>query len=245
MLFPYKIMPKIAVAQIEIFDELNKNLRKVLNFIDKASTKNADLVCFPESCLGEDFLNINCQEIKAIQEKCKKKSIYCIFGAHIKENNKIFNSAILVNRLGKIQYVYKKINLFPDLDLKQTTSGKNNRVIETDFGKIGIIICWDFAFPENIRKLSESGAQIIFCPSYLLNNAKISKGVFRSYPLTRAFENLAYFVSCDAFTDEVLSESYICSPLKILNKIQNKEGIIFSNLNINKIKMLRKFYNHV
>lgn len=236
-------MPKIAIAQIEIFDELDKNIKKVLNFIEKASSKNADLVCFPESCLGEDFLSIKCKEIKSIQKKCKEKSIYCIFGAHIKENSKIFNSAILVDRLGEIQYTYKKVNLFPNLDLEQTLPGKENEVIETDFGKIGIIICWDFAFPEYIKKLSNDGAQIIFCPSYLLNDAKISKDVFRSYPLTRAFENLAYFISCDAFTDEVLSESYICSPLKVLNKIKHREGIIFEDLDLRKITKLRKAYN--
>ena len=71
----------------------------------------------------------------------------------------------------------------------------------------------------------------------------ISKDVFRSYPLTRAFENLSFFVSCDAFTNEVLCESYICSPLKIMNKIKNREGIIFSDLDLNLIKRLRKKYN--
>jgi len=238
-------MPKVAVAQIEVFDELNKNVKKVINFIEQASLKNADIVCFPESCLGEDSINIDCKQIQSILKKCKEKRIYCIFGAHIKDDSKIFNSAILVDRLGKIKYIYKKVNLFPSLDLRQTSSGKNNKVVETDFGKIGIIICWDFAFPEYVKKLSKSGAQIIFCPSYLLNDAKISKDVFRSYPLTRAFENLAYFVSCDAFTDEVLSESYICSPLKVLNKIKNREGIIFADLNLGEITKLRKRYSHL
>ncbi|PIN75048.1 hypothetical protein COV18_04790 [Candidatus Woesearchaeota archaeon CG10_big_fil_rev_8_21_14_0_10_37_12] len=51
-------MPKIAVAQIKIFDELSKNVNKVIEFIDRASIKKADLVCFPESCLGNDFLNV-------------------------------------------------------------------------------------------------------------------------------------------------------------------------------------------
>ena len=55
-------------------------------------------------------------------------------------------------------------------------------------------------------------------------------------------ENLVYFVTCDAFTDEVLGESYICSPLKVLNKIKNREGIIFSDLNLNKLDNLKKLY---
>jgi len=83
----------------------------------------------------------------------------------------------------------------------------------------------------------------LFCPSYLLDNAHISKEVFQSIPLARAFENLAYFVSCDAFTDEVLGESYICSPMNVLNKIKKREGIIFAELDLKKIRKLRKQYN--
>ena len=236
-------MPTIAVAQIEIYDHLDENVNNILNFIDKAAFKNADIICFPESCLGEDFIDIKCKEIQRVQSKCKEKSIYCILGAHIREKKQIYNSAILVNRTGDIQYIYRKKHLFPGLDLDETSPGKINQIIRTDFGKIGIIICWDFAFSEDIKKLSRSGAQIIFCPSYLLNDAKISKSVFRSYPQTRAFENLSYFVSCDAFTDEVLCESYICSPFEIINKIKNREGIIFADLDLKKIEKLRNFYN--
>lgn len=234
---------KVAVAQIEVFDDLNKNIGKILSFISRAASKKADIVCFPESCLGDSVLELKSKEIKKIKERCKNESIYCIIGGHIKEKNKVFNSAILINRSGDVQYVYKKIHLFPGLDLKETSHGKKNKVIETDFGKIGIIICWDFAFPNEIKKLSIEGAQIIFCPSYLLSDSKISKDVFRSYPIVRAFENLVYFVSCDAFTDEVLGESYICSPLKVLNKIKNREGIIFSELDLNKLNSLKKRYN--
>jgi predicted amidohydrolase len=235
-------MPKVAVAQIEVFDELDKNIKKVLEFIGHASFKNADIVCFPESCLGDSRLEIKSKQIKQIQERCKEKSIYCIFGVHIKEKSKTFNSAVLINREGKIEYVYKKRHPFPGLDMENVYAGTENKVIETDFAKIGIIICWDSSFPEYVKELSKNGAQIIFCPVYLLNSAKISKEVFRSYPLTRAFENLSYFITCDAFTDEVLGESYICSPMKVLNKIMHREGIIFADLNLKELSRLRKFY---
>ena len=237
-------MVKVAVAQIEIFDNIEKNIDKILKFIKKASKKKADIVCFPESTLGDKILNIDSQEIKNIQNKCNEYSIYCIIGAHIRDRGRIYNSAILINRDGNIEYVYKKRHLFPGLDLKETIPGNRNKIIKTDFGKIGIIICWDFAFPETIKKLSEKGAQIIFCPSYLLNEAEITKEVFRSYPLIRAFENNVYFISCDAFTDEVLGESYICSPLKIMNKIKNRAGIICSELELQYLEDLKKSFDN-
>ncbi len=126
-------MVKVAVAQIEIFEELNKNIKKVLKFIDKASSKKADIVCFPESCLGDKEIDLKSREIKAIQDKCKKKAVSCIVGAHIKEGRKIFNSAILIDGLGKIIYVYKKVNLFHGLDLEKSSAGKTNKVIQTSF----------------------------------------------------------------------------------------------------------------
>jgi predicted amidohydrolase len=237
-------MPKIAVAQIEIHDELDKNVKTILHFIEEAALNNADIICFPESCLGERFVNLEySKDIQEIRKKCRDKLIYAIVGVHIEESDKIFNSAILIDRSGNIQYVYKKRHLFPHLDLQETSPGRTNAVIETDFGKMGIIICWDFAFPEDIRELSRNGAQIIFCLSYLLRQSGISKEVIRSYPLVRAFENLCYFVSCDAFTDEVFSESYICNPSKIINRIENKEGIIFADLDFQDIDFLRHIYN--
>ena len=170
--------------------------------------------------------------LRKLDTNVKKKKVYCIIGAHIKNRGKIFNSSILINRKGQIQYVYKKIHLFPGLDLKKTSSGKTNKVIKTDFGKIGIIICWDFAFPEECKYLSKNGAKIIFCPSYLMHDSEVPKKILRSYPLLRAFENNVYFISCDAFTDEVLGESYICSPFKTINQIKGREELIVSDLSL-------------
>jgi len=234
-------MARVALAQIEIFDKVEKNVNKILDYINKASNKKAEIICFPESTLGDKVFDLESKEIKSIQKICENKSIYCIFGAHLKKGGKVHNSAILINRKGNIQYVYNKINLFPGLDLKKTSPGNTNKVINTDFGKIGIIICWDFAFPEGIKKLSKKGAQMIFCPSYLINDAGITKEVFRSYPLTRAFENVVYFLSCDAFTSEVLGESYICSPLKTLKKIRGREGIIFADLDLKELNDLKEW----
>ena len=102
-----------------------------------------------------------------------------------------------------------------------------------------------FAYPEDIKKLAQQGAQIIFCPSYLLNDADITKSVFRSIPLSRAFENIAYFVMVDAYTDEVLGESQICDPLKVLEQIRGKEGLIHADLDIHRIERLRSKFDHL
>lgn len=236
-------MVKVAAAQMRVTEDINTNLQKILNFIDKAKSKNVDIVCFPEVCLNslEEIIDVS-GPIKKIQKKCKEKSIWCIFGSYTSIKKNIRNSVFLVNRAGKIKYRYDKVHLWLT-EKENVTAGKTNKVIDTEFGKIGIINCWDFAFPSFVQKLSTKGAKIIFCPSYLVNY-KTESEVMRAIPLVRAFENLCYYISCDALTDETLSESFISHPLKILKKIEKKEGIIYADLNLDEIGSLKKFYNH-
>ncbi len=236
-------MPRVAVAQIKVIDNVEKNSQQILKFIDKAFNKQADIVCFPETCLNPDNENVIdvSSHIKEIRERCREKSIYCIFGSYIKSGKKIFNTVFLIDRSGRILYKYKKVHLWKS-ELENVSPGKTNKVIRTDFGKIGIINCWDFAFPEFVKNLSKEGAKIIFCPSYLIDYER-DEDLLRKIPLVRAFENISYYVSCDAFTDETLSESCICHPLKILKTIKKREGIMFEDLNLKEIDSLREYYD--
>ncbi|MFQ5963741.1 MAG: carbon-nitrogen hydrolase family protein [Candidatus Scalinduaceae bacterium] len=236
-------MVRVAVAQIKVVKDVENNLQQILKFIDKASNKRADIVCFPETCLSSDSENVLdiSNQIEEICEKCCNESIYCIFGTYIRKRNKIYNTAFLIDSSGSVLYKYKKVNLWKS-ELKNVSPGKINKVVETDFGKIGIITCWDFAFPEFVKSLSKKGAKIIFCPSYLVDYER-DKELLRNIPLVRAFENMSYFISCDAFTDKTLSESYICHPLRTLKAIKKREGIMFEDLNVKEIDSLRKYYD--
>ena len=74
------------------------------------------------------------------------------------------NVAVLYNRQGKIHGIYEKVQL-PDAETEQgAVPGNSLPVFETDFGKIGIQICWDSSFPEISRILALNGAEILFCP---------------------------------------------------------------------------------
>ncbi len=83
-------MPRVAVAQIKVIDNVEKNSQQILKFIDKAFNKQADIVCFPETCLNPDNENVLdvSGHIKEIRERCREKSIYCIFGSYIKSGKK-------------------------------------------------------------------------------------------------------------------------------------------------------------
>ena len=238
-------MVKVAVAQIKVLEDVNANLQKILHFIKQAKTENVDIVCFSETCLNPEDKNKTevHSQIKKIRDLCKEKSIWCIFGSYVPEKSKVRNVIFLIDRSGKIRYEYDKVHLWRS-EKDNVIAGKTSRVIDTEFGKIGIINCWDSAFPSFIQELSRKGAKIIFCPVYEVDYTE-DKEVMRSLPLVRAFDNLSFFVWCDAYTDETLSESYICHPLRILKKIKSKEGMISADLDLGEIDHLRKYYNHL
>ena len=235
---------KVAAAQVIVTRNAEENCEKILLFLERAKRRKVDIICFPETCLvtkSKDVIRIE-KSLRRIKEKCRKLRIYCIFGTYEKIGKHVYNIVYFIDKNGKIKYKYKKRHLW--VTEKNVKVGKANKVVNTEFGKIGIITCWDFAFPEDIRKLSKDGARIIFCPSYLVNY-KPAKDVLESLPLTRAFENCCYYVTADVFTKETAVMSFICSPYKILASIKGKEGIISRKIDLKRIDKLRRFYNHI
>ena len=84
---------RVAVCQINVTNSIQKNRDKILDFIDKAARKRADIACFPEcSTIHDEKLIIKnkytiANEIKntieSISKKCAEKKIWCIFGTYI------------------------------------------------------------------------------------------------------------------------------------------------------------------
>jgi predicted amidohydrolase len=252
--------PIIALAQINYFDGPEKhNVEKIKKYIKLAKKKKADIICFPESCVHKKgFLHFNHELIKEIREECRKNSIWCIVDDDMKIGRKVYNTAILINRKGEIHGHYKKIHLYGESN--GVRAGRKTRVFKTDFAKIGIAICWDLAHPKLFRKMKRKGAEIVFCPTYWAyeihaHNARKyeekhrqkEKATLKSLIMARAFENLFFVALCNpAMEDgdkELVSYSAICSPHKILAEIKNREGLIFSEINLDEIQKLHNLYD--
>lgn len=247
--------PIIAVAQIKYFD-INKkhNVEKIKKYIKRAARAHADIICFPESCVHKtEVLFYNDDLIKEIREECKNNSIWCIITEDLEIKGKRYNVSILIDREGNIRGGYKKIHLSGD----EVDAGRKVRVFQTDFAKIGIVICWDFAFPELFKKMKELGAEIVFGPSawcyertaYGKTYGKKSKeqeiNLLRSIIRTRAFENLYFVALCNPVRErkDQVSYSAISSPHKILKELVEREGIITAKINLKDIDKLRELYN--
>jgi predicted amidohydrolase len=245
-----KKKPIIALAPIKYFDISRRhNLEKIKIYIKRAKKSDADIICFPESCVHRtETLDFKDDLIKEIREECKRNSIWCIITEDLMLAGKPYNTSILIDREGVIKGKYKKVHLYGD-DVKP---GNKVRVFNTDFGKIGIIICWDLAFPQMFKKMKEAGAEIVFCPSQWLYERKAYSNygkereinLLKSLVTARAFENLFYVAICNPLRDykDLVSYSAIVSPTKVIKETIDKERLMTAKIDLEEIGRMEDLF---
>jgi predicted amidohydrolase len=114
-------------------------------------------------------------------------------------DNTVYNSAAFTD--GNRRAVYRKSHLYGDYERNLFTPGEpSNTIIEIGGMKLGILICYDVEFPENVRRLAEAGVDGIVVPTALpaSDHAEL---IARKMIAVRAFENqifVAYVDHCGA-----------------------------------------------
>jgi len=152
---------------------LKENLEKAELFARQAGEENCDIICFSEDfltgALGKENLRY-AQEIPGdyTEKFCKlakEYGLHIVMGTMIeKVGENYYNTSVLIDDSGKILGKYSKIRLwFPEKEYLK--KGNETPVFKTKFGKIGITICWDLAFPEITKEMALKGARMVFCPS--------------------------------------------------------------------------------
>jgi predicted amidohydrolase/predicted N-acetyltransferase YhbS len=96
----------------------------------------------------------------------KESGLYIIGGTHpVIQNGELFNAAHLFTPSGQV-FRQKKVHLTAtEKESYQMSRGHGFYCYHTDFGRIGILVCYDVEFPEAARVLAEAGIQILFVPS--------------------------------------------------------------------------------
>ena len=104
--------------------------------------------------------------IEMFSDFARRHHCYVICSTYTKEAGRYYNSAVLLDRDGDYVGEYRKINPTDgELELGITPGPLDPPVFETDFGTIGMQICYDVNWFENWTKLSRKGAEIVFWPS--------------------------------------------------------------------------------
>ncbi len=172
----------------------DENLEQFGALVEQAAKQHADIVCLPEgmTMVGTDLDYVSASEsvpgpsTDFLGQIARKNNMYIVAGIMEKKGEAVFNAAVLIDRNGDVAGLYHKASLPREEIDGGVTPGDSLPVFETDFGKIGIMICWDVTFPEVARTLTAKGAEIIFLPIW---------GGYLTLAKARALENQVYLVS--------------------------------------------------
>jgi predicted amidohydrolase len=182
--------------------EVKKNVDKALSLMETAP---ADLYVLRELFnSGYNFIDeaevrtlaepANGSTFRTICEWTKKHSCYIVYG-FAEQADRIYNSGELVGP-GGIVGIYRKVHLFYRENLFFTPGNLGFPVFNLPFGKIGIMICFDWIYPESARSLALKGAQLIVHPANLvLPNCPDAM-------VTRCLENRVFTATADRVGEE-------------------------------------------
>lgn len=115
----------------------------------------------------------------------RKHRAYIVAGIYTTRDERYYNSGVLFGPEGEILEVFDKVHL-PAGEERVITAGDRYPVVDTEFGKIGMLVCWDLQYPETARELALGGVDLIVCPTW---------GWEKRYGLCRAYENGVYIAA--------------------------------------------------
>ena len=249
---------KVAVVQFKASVNKDENLKKIISYILKASSKNATLCAFPEfmmfytnsSQTSKELANlsetINGNFISTIAKAAKENHIQVIgsFYEKSKKRDRVYDTSFVINHLGKVISTYRKIHLYDALGFKESDKmipgAKIAKPVSTSIGKIGMMICYDLRFPEMSRALALAGSEVLIASSAWVKGP-MKEEHWITINKTRAIENGCYVIAPDQVGNIYCGRSLVVDPYgKILLDMKKKQGISFVDIDLKKVKEIRK-----
>lgn len=167
---------KLALAQMRVVGgELETNLAHAAEMIAEAAENGAQIVLLPEAMdLGwTDPSALTMAEpvpggksALLLSAMAKKHQVYVCSGLTEKDGETVYNSAVLIDPSGEILILHRKINEL-DIGHPYYALGQSLKVVQTDLGAIGVMICADASTGDHVipKALAYMGADVILSPS--------------------------------------------------------------------------------
>ena len=234
------------------------NLKKIISYIEKAAAKKAKLCAFPEFMMFYTSSSQTSQQLASLAEpidgdfvntiaKAAKQNRIQIVGSFYEKSRKkdrVFDTSFVIDSSGKVISTYRKIHLYDALGFKEsdkmTPGSKITKPVNTTLGKVGMMICYDLRFPEMSRSLAAAGSEILIAPSaWVKGNQKEEHWI--TINKARAIENGCYVIAPDQVGNIYCGRSLVVDPYgKILVDMKKKQGISFVDVDLKKVKQVRK-----
>jgi predicted amidohydrolase len=225
-------MTRLAVAQTRcVPGDLAANLAHGAELIAEASRQGAQLVCLPEcfdatgsgprlmeiaepvpkmgtgtpvsSCLENGACpHFRGKSSEALSQAAADGALWVIAGVVERAAEQLFNTALVISPSGDLIAKYRKCYLYMS-EADTYAPGRESCLVDFGFAQAGVVICYDYIFPEYIRSLAVRGAQLIVHPTMWWDTAECRRWgypaleAYRAQCRVRALENGVFFLSAN------------------------------------------------
>ncbi|MCL2359158.1 carbon-nitrogen hydrolase family protein [Candidatus Bathycorpusculum sp.] len=247
---------KVSILHMEIRNDLQDNLTAAKTAVLRAAKSNPVLIALPEyftvpCCMAQfsDAPKISRETCSPTLDFLQRVSIeigdiYLLGGSVLQEDGgKYYNTSTLWQN-GIMLAKYKKINPIQIEVEAGVSQGNTPMVLDTQLGRLGMIVCADSFDPNLVRRVAELGAEIVTLPVAAMGNHPVVKG----HPLTEAIaRDYGMFILKIGNVSSNMrgGRSAIVAPWGILGEVTDapEDSILTADLDMEQLKVYRQKLN--
>lgn len=203
-----------------------------IKIMDSIKSYQPDIICLPEVFHAPGQPNPSTANAESsgdigfitrpLADFARENKCYIIAPIYTMEDGRFYNAAVLIDRSGRKVGEYRKIRpTISEIEEQGVTPGPFEApVFETDFGRIGIQICFDIEWPDGWQQLRAKGAEIVFWPSAFSGGRKVNTMAWQyGYPVVSSTGKGTTKI-CDVTGNAVAESGHynawgVCAPLNL------------------------------
>ena len=271
----------VGLVQMSCSPDPDENLRRASERVREAARMGAGVVCLPELfrtqyfCQREDSALFDLAELvpgpttELLSEIAREKRIVVVASVFERRARGLYhNTAVVLDTDGSIKGIYRKMHI-PDDPLYYekfyfTPGDLGFKAFDTEYGRVGALVCWDQWYPEGARLTALQGANILFYPTAIgwhpdekAEFGKAQDDAWRTIQRSHAIANGVFVAAVNRvgheFGDvrgncaqgkglEFWGESFLCDPFGrvIVEGSHNKEEILIGQCDLHQLEDVRR-----
>lgn len=207
-----------------ILGDTQHNLKISQEMFLEAAEKGANFIVLPELFYEgydarayapakiEETVQSNLEMIEVFKGLCAQKAAYAVVPFVEKLDGKYYNALTFIDDKGQVVCTYQKVHLWGADNRYFSHGDKGPGLVDTPFGKIALMICYDIDFPEMARYAALNGAEMIVLP---VAWDFIHQDIYNIFTAARALDNMVFVCTSNMY--EKTPKSYLFGNSKLIN----------------------------
>lgn len=253
----------VALCQANCGEDVAANEAQVFGLLEESGAAGVDLAALPEvwPCQGSASQvraaaePLDGPRVGRLADAARRHRMWVHGGSVLeRDGDRVFNTSVLLDREGNIVARYRKIHLFdadppggvPSRESLLYSAGEEVVTAETEFGRVGLSICYDLRFPELYRRMAVMGAKILFVPAAFRHET--GRDHWEVLLRARAIEDQAFVIAAaqwgtwgpDGLQRRNFGNSLVADPWgRILARAPDGVGVTLAELDLEEVGRVR------